>query len=81
MISRIKEKALELLREGKVKKELETSRRIHFSVIGDTEVHFVIYDKQRKEFNCDCMYMTLHRKMCSHALAAKYFLEKSKEKI
>ena len=81
MVSKVKEKGLELFKEGRVKKELETSRRIHFSVVGETETHFVIYDKQTKKFDCDCMYMTLHRKMCSHALAAKYFLKKSKGKL
>jgi|YelNatPaOPRAMG01_1025707.scaffolds.fasta_scaffold44609_2 hypothetical protein len=81
MISKeVKEKGLELFKEGRVKKEFETSKRIHFSVAGETETHFVIYDKQKKKFDCDCMYMTLHGKMCSHALAAKYFLEKSKGK-
>jgi len=73
-----KEKGLKLFKEGKVKKELETDKRIHFRVIGETETHFVIYDKQKREFNCDCKYNSLKGKICSHIIACQLYL-KSKE--
>jgi hypothetical protein len=72
----VREKALRILKEGKVKKDIETDKRIHFQVQGETEVHSVIYDKIKNEWNCDCMYLTLREKTCSHILAAKLFLKK-----
>jgi hypothetical protein len=71
----VREKALRILREGKVKKDIETEKRIHFTVQGETETHSVIYDKIKKEWSCDCMYLTLREKTCSHILAAQLFLK------
>ena len=76
---KIREKAFKLLRENRVKKELETNLRIHFAVEGETEVHDVIFDKVRKIWSCDCRYFALHQKECSHILACKLFIEKFKE--
>jgi hypothetical protein len=76
----VREKAFRLLRENKVKKDIETDKRIHFTVQGETEEHSVIYDKVKKEWNCDCIYLTLKEKMCSHILAAKLFLEQKESK-
>jgi len=67
----IKKKGIKLFKEGKVKKEIETEKRIHFKVIGYTEEHDVIFDKQKNKFECDCKYFTLSRKKCSHILASK----------
>lgn len=67
-------KAKKLLREGKIKKEIETERRIHFKVQGETEEHSVIFDKIEKKFLCDCPYFTLKEKYCSHIEAVKLFL-------
>jgi len=70
----IRNKANLLLNEGKVKKEFETDKRIHFKVEGETETHSVILDKEKNEFSCDCKYFTLHNKICSHAIAAKLLI-------
>ena len=75
----IRKKAFKLLRENRVKKELETELRIHFFVKGETEDHDVIFDKVKKSWSCDCRYFSLHQKECSHILACKLFLEKIKE--
>jgi hypothetical protein len=65
----VKEKALRLFKEKKVRKEVETEKRIHFKVEGETDVHSVIYDKQKNEWSCDCPFSTLKEKYCSHILA------------
>ena len=65
-----------LFRDGKVKRELETDKRIHFSVEGETETHSVIYDKKKDSWSCDCKWSSLKRSICSHIVAAKL---KSKE--
>lgn len=67
----VKKKAQLLLKEGRVKKELETDKRIHFKVLGETEEHSVIYDKEKGDWNCDCKFFSLKQKECSHILAAK----------
>ncbi len=70
-------KARKLLSEGKVNRILETERRIHFKVIGQTETHSVIFDKEKNSWSCDCKFSTLSEKNCSHIIAAKLFLKKS----
>ena len=71
----VKAKAENLVKEGKVKKEVETDKRIHFKVQGETEVHSVIFDKEKKEFSCDCPYSTLREGYCSHIEAVKILLK------
>ena len=68
----IEQKGLNLFKDGKVKKEVETDKRVHFKVKGDTEVHSVIFDKKSKEFSCDCKYSSLNKGICSHIVAAKF---------
>lgn len=75
----IKIKAKKLLKEGKVKEEFETDKRIHFKVQGETEEHSVIFDKEKNEFSCDCTYFTLKKKYCSHIEAVKLLLKKKKK--
>ncbi|MEM5869846.1 MAG: hypothetical protein QXR09_01620 [Candidatus Aenigmatarchaeota archaeon] len=72
----IKKKAKKLFEEGKVKKEIETEKRIHFKVQGETEMHSVIFEKISRNFFCDCTYFTLKEKNCSHIEAVKLFLRK-----
>ncbi len=67
----IKEKAMLLLEQKKVKKEIETNKRIHFKVQGETEVHSVIFDKGRNYWECDCKFWSLKQKECSHIIACK----------
>jgi len=71
MVSIVAGKAEKLVEEGKVKKEVETDKRVHFKVQGETEVHSVIFDKMKGEWNCDCSYNTLKRRICSHIIASQ----------
>jgi hypothetical protein len=64
-------KAKLLVEQKRVKKELDSDKRIHYKVLGDTEQHSVIFDKTKKTWECDCPYSTLKRMECSHIVAAK----------
>jgi hypothetical protein len=72
---KIKAKAEQLVQEKKVKKDLETDRRIHFSVQGTDEVHSIIYDKEKDDWTCDCSYNSLKNKLCSHIVASQKVME------
>lgn len=72
----VKSKAENLLKEGKVKKEIETEKRIHFKVIGETETHSVIFEKEKGKWECDCAYSTLKEGICSHIVASKSLMKK-----
>ncbi len=69
-------KAYLLFRQKRVGIDFETEKRIHFKVKGQTEEYSVIFDKERKEFTCDCKFFSLKQKFCSHILACKMLLEK-----
>jgi hypothetical protein len=71
---KIKEKAYLLLSRGKVTKELETEKRIHFKVLS-REAHSVIFDKEKNIWKCDCRFFALKQRACSHILAANLFLK------
>jgi hypothetical protein len=77
MTSIVESKAERLIKENKVRKEVETDKRAHFVVQGTEESHSVIFDKAKNEWSCDCSYNTLKRKLCSHILASMKILEKS----
>ena len=72
----VKMKGEVLFRDGKIEKELETDKRIHFKVEGETETHSVIFDKEKNSWFCDCRWGSLKNSTCSHIFAAKL---KSKE--
>ncbi len=74
-----RKKGYEIFKKKRIQKSLETKRRIHFNVLGETSVHYVIYDKLKNVFTCDCQYFSLHQKPCSHIYAA-YLLLKSTKK-
>lgn len=69
------EKARRLVKSGKVRKDLETERRIHFIVKGETDVHYVTFDKEKREWSCDCQFFTLKEGECSHIIASKMLLK------
>jgi len=69
--ARVKAKAEKIVSKEKVRKEFETDKRIHFIVEGETETHSVIFDKQRKKWECDCRFSSLKQGICSHILACK----------
>ena len=75
----VKKKAYWLFRSGKVRKDMESEKRIFFSVFS-RETHSVIFDKDKNEFSCDCNYFSLHFKPCSHIIAVKLFLEEINNK-
>ena len=77
MVDRIFEKGKQLFEGGRVAKEIDSEKRAHFKVIGDTEVHSVILDKESGEYECDCKWSTLKKIECSHIAAAKLFEGKS----
>ncbi|MBI2084598.1 MAG: hypothetical protein HYT70_03230 [Candidatus Aenigmarchaeota archaeon] len=63
------QKANLLVERGKVRKDVETDKRIHFTVEGESETHSVIFEKGKGEWKCDCKFSSLHQKRCSHILA------------
>lgn len=65
------DKARKMLEEGRVVREVETDKRTHFRVLGETEEHSVIFDKRKGEWTCDCRYSALTNRECSHIMAAK----------
>ncbi|MCS7123311.1 MAG: hypothetical protein RMJ17_01920 [Candidatus Aenigmarchaeota archaeon] len=67
-------KAYKLLREDKVKKDLETGKRIYF-VVKSTEEYSVFFDKEKDKWFCDCKYFSLKLKECSHIIACKLYLK------
>ena len=68
------DKAKKLISEGKVSLDMNTVKRIFFTVTS-TEPHSVFFDKDRVEWQCDCRYNAVKSKTCSHILAAKEFWE------
>jgi hypothetical protein len=73
--ARIRAKAEQLVQDKKVKKEIETNKRIHFSVVGTEETHSVIFDKGKNKWSCDCSYNSLKNKTCSHIVASQNILK------
>lgn len=67
----IEKKARQLFEEGKIIKDFETDKRVHFKVMGTEEIHSVIFKKDVDEWQCDCKYSTLKGKECSHILACR----------
>lgn len=69
----VREKGIRLFREGRVKKELDTDRRAHFVVRGETETYSVIFDKTRDAWSCECKFNSMKGRECSHIYACKLF--------
>ena len=77
---RTERKGYWIFKEGKVKKDIETDKRIHFLVKSKEKDHFVIFDKIKNEFSCDCEFYSLHLKPCSHIIASQMYLNEQKDK-
>lgn len=77
---RTERKGYWLFKDGKVKRDLETDKRVHFLVKSKEQEHFVIFDKAKKEFSCDCEFYALHLKPCSHIIASQMCLNEQKDK-
>jgi hypothetical protein len=69
----VKQKSIDLVKDKKVVKDLETLQRVYFTVFSKDQ-HSVIFDKEKKEWSCDCQFFSLKQKECSHILACKLFL-------
>jgi hypothetical protein len=70
-----------MFKQEKVKKDLETDKRIHFMVGSEEKDHYVIFDKSKNRFSCDCEFFSLHQGTCSHIIASQFYLkEKVKDK-
>ncbi len=67
--AKIIEKARELVSQNRVIKDVDSEKRIHFKVLGDTEEHIVTYNKLKDIYDCDCSFFTLRHKTCSHITA------------
>ncbi|MCS7093987.1 MAG: hypothetical protein RMJ18_02280 [Candidatus Aenigmarchaeota archaeon] len=72
VVKEIEKKARRLLKEGRVRMDFETAKRIYFTVYS-REVHSVIYEKSEKKFICDCKYFSVKAKECSHIKACKLY--------
>jgi uncharacterized Zn finger protein len=67
----VREKGIRLFRTGRVKKGIDTDRRTHFVVQGETEQYSVIFDKTRSKWSCDCKFHSMKERECSHIYACK----------
>jgi len=63
-----------LFKNGKVLKEIETEKRIHFTILNESENHQVIYDKEKNSWSCDCQFFALKFNECSHIIACQLLL-------
>lgn len=59
-------KAMNLFKSNRVRLDLETDKRMHFKVQGDSEEHSVIFDKEKNAWQCSCKFSTLKDSLCSH---------------
>lgn len=71
MGTKIPDKARMLLEGDRIRKEMETDKRIHFTVRGETEDHSVIFDIVKGKWTCDCRFSALTNRECSHITACK----------
>jgi hypothetical protein len=78
-LKEIEKKARKLFREGRVRLDFESEKRIYFTVYS-RDVHSVIFDKEKNDFRCDCKYFSVKQKECSHIKACKLFLKDLEKK-
>ncbi len=69
-----------LFKEGRVHKEADTDKRIHFSIKGQNDEYSVIYDKIKRQWSCDCQFFSVKFEKCSHVIACEY-LQKEENTI
>ncbi|MBI4009919.1 MAG: hypothetical protein HY361_01860 [Candidatus Aenigmarchaeota archaeon] len=74
----IEKKALQIFKDGRVKLDLETDKRMHFKVKGDSEEHSVIFDKEKNNFLCDCKFGSLKELYCSHIESSVLLMTRKK---
>lgn len=68
-----RQKGYWIFKEGKVKLDVDTPKRIYYKVQGESEEHSVIFDKAKKQWKCDCQFFSLKIQDCSHTIACRLF--------
>ncbi len=76
----VMEKGRLLLKQGKARMEVNTDKRAHFTVDGETAEHSVIFNKSKKTWSCDCRFSTMKGRECSHIYACKLIMEKLQQR-
>lgn len=71
---RTRRKGYWLFRNNKVVKDVETEKRIHFTILNENENHQIMYDKIKDSWSCDCRFFALKLSDCSHIIACKLFV-------
>jgi hypothetical protein len=79
VLKELEKKARKLFREGRVRLDFESEKRIYFTVYS-RDVHSVIFDKEKNEFKCDCKYFSVKQRECSHIKACKLLLKDLEKK-
>jgi len=69
-----KRKGFWLFKKGNVKKDIETDKRDHFTVMNGEEDHQVTFEKTKDSWSCDCRFYSLKLTDCSHIIACKLFM-------
>jgi len=78
-LKELEKKARKLFREGRVRLDFESEKRVYFTVYS-RDVHSVIFDKEKNEFKCDCKYFSVRQRECSHIKACKLLLKDLEKK-
>ena len=74
----LRKKSEKLVREGKVKKDMDSNRRMFFTVEGSSGTYSVIFDREKGTWSCDCKYSSMKGKECSHIHACKLMIKQKK---
>ena len=75
----VERKALQIFKDSRVKLDLETDKRMHFKVKGDSEEHSVIFDREKNSFLCDCKWGSLSKEgYCSHVESSILLMTRKK---
>ena len=76
---RVRAKGWYLFRNHRVALEMDSGRRLYFKVKGETDIHSVIFDREKSDWSCSCEYWTLKQKWCSHIYACWLWLKEAKK--
>ena len=71
----LREKSRKLLKNGKVRKDMDSEKRLFFTVDGESESYSVIFDRDKGIWSCECKYSSMKNKECSHIHACKLFIK------
>ncbi len=71
----LREKSRKLLKNGKVRKDMDSEKRLFFTVDGESESYSVIFDRDKGTWSCECKYSSMKNKECSHIHACKLLIK------